>query len=167
MALLGRYWPYVAIVLGAAAAWGLHTYDRARYGALQTDYATYRAQVAEANLKAEKAAREAVEAQTRERARIDKSNAEALNAYQTRLATISADRDRSRELVRRLLAAGQSRPAGSGGDLPQAGDLARPPEASPAGSHVEIGELLIDASAECRSNAAQLNGLIQEVTPQL
>jgi len=165
--ILARFWPYIVIVLGGLALWGLHTIDKARYGALQTEYANYRTAVAEANGKAQEAARAAVEQQIRDRVRTDKHNAEILRDYETTNAAIAADRDRSRELARRLLAAGQGGRSSPSRSVPEAADRPAAPDPGEAGSDVEAGELLTDASAECRANASQLNALIAELKPQL
>lgn len=167
MSFLARFWPYIVIALALAFLWGMHIHDQRRYAALQTDYANYRAQVADANAKAQKAAREAVEAQIAERSRIDKHNAEVLADYAQTNAAITADRDRSRELVRRLLAANQGRAASPSGSMPEAGHQSGAAEAGSPGGHGDLGELLVDTASECRANAAQLNALIAQISRQL
>lgn len=168
MNFLARYWPYIALLIGLAVLWGLHLHDQRRYGALETDYANYRIQVADANSRAQQAARQALEAQIIERSRIDKRNAEVLADYVQTNAVIAADRDRSRDLARRLLAAAAKARAATPSDhLPEAANRPETLRTREAGSATEIVELLTDTSAECRGNAAQLNALIAELRPQL
>jgi hypothetical protein len=162
---LRRWWPYIALILALAALFIARQYDEAKYQRLSTDYANYRTRVAEANSAAEKAAREAVEAQIRERAKIDKANAEVMDAYQTKLAALAADRDHATELARRLLAARQANP-GSRDRVPEAGDRPAAPEATPdAGDG--LADRLARVAAECRGNAQQLSALLSQLKPQL
>lgn len=137
-----------------------------RYEKLGAEYATYQADVARANTIAERAAREALERQIRERAQIDKSNAETLDAYHTKLAAISADRDRARELARRLLEASQSRAAPRDRGMPETGDRSGATEAG-ADDRDGLAGRVSRVATECRLNAIQLDALIGQLRPQL
>jgi len=163
-----KLWPYLlgALVFGSLGAWGATVFDDKRYAALDLQYANYRTQSTEAALKAQDAARMVLEQQIEQTHKVTLNNQATLHDLETQTAAIAADRDRSRELVRRLLAAA-SRPAASGGQLPEARDRPATPEASQSGSAVDVRELLVNAAAECRGNAARLNSLIAEIRPQL
>jgi len=163
--LLRRWWPYIALVVALLTLWIAHTYDKAQYHKLSAAFSEYKAQVASDNLKAEQAARAAVEAQIRERAKIDKTNAEVMDAYQTKLAALAADRDHATQLARRLLAARQADP-GTRSRVPETGDRSTAPEATPdAGDG--LADRLARVAAECRGNSAQLASLISQLQPQL
>ena len=164
--LLRKYWLYLALIAAVVTLYVAVQYDKAQYHKLSADFSAYRTQVAEANLTAEKAARAAVEAQQRERAKIDKANSEVMDAYSQKLAALEAARDHARELARRLLAASQAKPAGAGGHLPETDNRSSAPEARPdAGDG--LADRLVRVAAECRGNAAQLTALIGQIQPQL
>lgn len=114
----------------------------------------------------EEAARKRVEADLRRAQATVTNNSAVLENLTRESASIVADRDRVRELADRLLA----RPARSCprvGGMPEADYRPAVAEAGEAGSDEHLAELLADTAAECRNNAAQLNSLIAEISPQL
>ena len=163
---LTRFWPYIAIAAAMLVLWLIHEHDKSRYAALDLSFANYRTQSAEAAVQAQEAARAALEAQIEQTHKVTLNNQATLEDLQHETAAIAADRDHSRELVRRLLTA-TARPAPGRSELPQGGDRSSVAPAGVRGSDGGLGELLVNASAECRGNAAQLNSLIAEIKPQL
>jgi len=114
----------------------------------------------------ERIARVAVEAQLAQARAVSDNNAEVLRDLQDQTAAIAAERDRSRELARRLLA-GSARSCPADHPVSEAGSVTGVAPASEAGRPDEVVELLADAAAECRGTAAQLNALIGQLKPQL
>jgi hypothetical protein len=131
----------------------------------ETKYRTLQAADYEGLSQREQAARKALEGQLTQARAVSTNNAQVLHDLQTQTAAIVADRDRTNDLVHRLLTR-QARPAASP-VVSQAADQPGTARASEAGGDERLGELLGDAATECRTNAAQLNALIAQVKPQL
>lgn len=131
----------------------------------QTKYQTLQAENWEGLAQREAAARKAVEGQLAQARAVSTNNAQVLHDLQTQSAAIVADRDRTNDLVRRLLAR-QARPAASP-VVPETGGITGAARAGEAGSDERLAELLGNVADECRANAAHLNALIAEVKPQL
>lgn len=163
-----KLWPYAlgAVLFGSIGAFSAHTLDGKRYAALELTFADYRTASTEAALKAQDAARAALEQQIEQAHKTTLANQAVMNDLQNTTAAIAADRDRSVELARRLLAATARHPA-STGSVSETDHRSAAPPASETGSAIDVGELLVNASDECRRNAAQLNSLIAEIKPQL
>lgn len=132
----------------------------------QTRYNDLQAENWQAKAMGERVVRKAVEAQLAQSQATFRNNAQVLRDLQDTTASIAADRDHSRDLVRRLLASA-ARPSPASSPVPEAGHQSGTAPAGAAGSPVEVGELLTDAAIECRNNAAQLNALIDQIRPQL
>lgn len=131
----------------------------------ETKYQALRAEDFEGQAKREAVARMALQNQLRDAQTTRANNEAVLHDLQTTTAAIAADRDRTRELAQRLLNSARTR--ASARHVPEAADRPAAPDPGETGSDVEAGELLTDASAECRGNAAQLNSLIAQLKPQL
>lgn len=155
--------PLLAILVAGAILFAIHRWGERRYAA---GYGASESKWLVVQASAERAAREALEAQIAQSRKTTLANQATLHDLQSTTAAIAADRDRSVELARRLLAAA-SRPAPASHQLPEADH--RPAAADPgkAGSAIDVAELLANAAAECRGNGAQLNALIAEIRPQL
>lgn len=164
--LLRKYWLYAVLLLAILTLWGALQYEKTLRYRLGAAFETYKADVAQTNADAQKAARAVLDAQIRERVQIDKHNAEVLRDYETANAALAADRDHSRELARRLLAAAQARSTTGSGAVSEAGDRRA---SAPAGedSGDGLAARLARVAEECRGNAAQLNALLSQLQPQL
>lgn len=165
--LLRRLWPYIAIVLALGALWVTKSFYETRYARLSADFSGYRTETANTFAKQEAAARQALEQQIRERNQTLKSNAETLHAYEDKMALVAADRDHSRELVRRLLAAGQAGRPAKGGRMPEADHRSGSAGASGASGDGSLASLLGDAAAEFDRNRYTHDALISQLKPQL
>ncbi len=136
---------------------GAHRWE-ARYSALQAQgwqTTALRAEVAQ----------KALQSRLDEAEATSQNNARALEELHHETAAIAADRDRVNDLAHRLLeraARAARRPV-----VPQAADQPGAPRASEAGGDEPAAKLLVDAAAECRATAAQLNALIAQINPQL
>ena len=169
LVLLRRFWPYIAIaILGATiGAMTAKRLSAARYAALETTYANYRTHVAEQDSRAQKAAREAEAQHLADRIATDNRNSQVIHDYQTSVAAITADRDHSAELARRLLHAAQAGGSTTGGHVPEAGSQSGASQSGETAGNGRLEQLLVDTATECRANAAQLNSLIAQIRPQL
>jgi len=159
-----KLWPYLAgaVLFGSLGAFSAHTLDGKRYAALELTFADYRTQATETALKAQNAAREALELQVEQAHKTTLANQVTLNDLTNQTTAIAADRDR----LRRLFAAA-TRPAPGSHDLPKADDRPAAPEAPRAQSDGRFAGLLADAVTECRGVVANTEALISELSPQL
>lgn len=158
---------YIKLAAGVLIA-GICSVGGYRIGAShwQTRYEALQAEDWKAKAVGEMVYRKAVEAQLAQAHATSANNAQVIRDLQDTTAAIAADRDRSRELARRLLAsAARSRPASD--PVSETPDQPRTARAGETTGTVEVGELLVDAAAECRGNAAQLDALIAQLRPQL
>lgn len=165
MSLLLKFAPYIAAAaLGAAVSGYLtHKADGVPLAHLQAEYAGYKAQVADDKEKAEKAAADALAKELADHHRIEVANDKIVADMQRQLGTTAADRDGARRLLdaaRTALTTPGSCALPAGPDKPVA------PFPGPSSGDGRLAELLADAKAECRANAAQLDALIEEIKPQ-
>ena len=154
-------WPY--LLSAAAAGLGMHELDQIPYGRLQTSFASYKAQVADADEKAQQAAADALQAQITARLTTEANNGKVISQLMAERDSAATDRD----LAQRLLIAAQSHPTAPGHSVPQAagGQPATGASAAPGGA--SLTETLAAAVAECQHNADNLDALIAEIKPQL
>jgi hypothetical protein len=131
----------------------------------QTKYQALQAEDFKGLAQREAAARKAVEGQLAQARIVSTNNSQVIRDLQNETAAIVADRDRTNDLVHRLLTR-QARPATSP-VVSQAADQSGAARAGEAGEDERLGELLGNAADECRRNAAQLNSLIGQLRPQL
>lgn len=150
----------LAALLFGAIGWHVNGYRwQARYQALQAGDAQARAD-GEADV------RKALQAQLEQAQDVSANNAKVIHELQTQTEQAVADSARDRDLVRRLLAA-SARSAASSTPVSQAGGDPGAAPAGPASGDGHIGDLLVAVADECRSNARQLNALIEQIQPQL
>lgn len=164
--ILLKFAPWIAAVLvvfGAGAYTGYHLNPYpARYRALEASDAIARAH-------GEEAVRQALTAQLAKAQEVTRNNQNAMVTLANQNAQTTADRDATVARVRRLeqlLSAAAARSASSGG-VSQNGRGSSVADAPRDEGIGHAGELLIAARSECRRNAARLQALIAEVTPQV
>jgi hypothetical protein len=158
LAFLRIAWPYLlAAGIGASAA---HEFDRISYGHLQTSFARYKAQVADANEKAQKAAADALQAQINARLTTEARNSEIVSQLTAERDSVALDRD----FARRLLAAAQT---SRSGQMSAPGH--QPPAPDPPGASGDrpLAQDLGDGAGECRDAIQRLAALQAELIPQL
>jgi len=161
LAFLRLAWPY--LLSAAVAGYGVHELDQIPYGRLQTTFASYKAQVADDDAKAQKAAADALQAQINTRLTTEANNGKVIAQLAQERDSAAADRD----FARRLLAAAQAKPTTGGGAVPTAGH--QPGTSDPAGSSGDRSLVtdLGSAAGECRDAIQRLAGLQAELIPQL
>lgn len=166
LALLGKLWPYLAAgaVAGAATGWTVHEFDSIAYSRLQTTYASYQTQVADADAKAQEAARNALQAQVDARATTDQRNQGIIDDLTKRATSAESDRDFARQLLGH---AGKAGPPPASGSVSQANHQPGASAASGAGSGPSLETEVAVAVGECEHDADQLDALIAEIKPQL
>jgi len=160
LAILGKTWPYVLCAI--LAGYLTHrVLDVPRYDALQTSLASYKAQEAEKDAAAQKAAADALQAQINSRLATEANNGKVISQLQSeRDAAVAA-----RNFSDRLLAAAAKAPhcaavpTAPGGSPPDAA-----PE-SPGGG--QLAELLKPAALETAQCFEHYIGLQAELQPQL
>lgn len=161
LAFLRLAWPY--LLAATVGGIGAHELDQIPYDRQVTAFASYKAQVAEANEKAQKAATAALQAQINTRLTIEANNEKVVSQLMAERDSTAVDLD----LSRRLLSAAAARPASPSHSMPQAAGGQPAPAASPASGGGSLTQELAAAIDECRSNADQLDALIAEIKPQL
>jgi hypothetical protein len=114
----------------------------------------------------EVAARKALETQLAQARAVSTNNEQVLHELQTQKAIIAADRDRTADLVHRLLARA-SRPSPASNPVPETPSESGTSRAGPSSVDGRAERLLVAAAEECRLNAAQLDALSAEIRPQL
>lgn len=114
----------------------------------------------------EEAVRHALEAQLKHTRNVAENNAQVLNELQDQTASVVADRDRARELARRLLASAARLRAGSC-SVPEAGSQPSTDAGTADAGTEQLAGLLADAATECRTNAINYLALINQLRPQL
>jgi hypothetical protein len=147
-----------ALLIGGAGYKAGASHWETKYSALQTENWQGRAQ-------REEVTRKALEGQLAQARAVSANNERVVNDLQIQTAAIVADRDRTNDLVHRLLTR-QARPA-AGPSVPTPINQPGAARASEAGGDERLAELLTNAADECRTNAAQLNALVAQVKPQL
>lgn len=169
LALLGRAWPFLlaAILAATAAGWVMHKADSIGYNRLQNEYSGYRLKVADQDVAAEKAAREALQAQIEQGHAVARNNQEVMDALAKRTTEAESHYSADRALIRGLLNAASTNPAAHSHPLRE-GESG--PSAAPAGAAdgvEQVAELCAATKAEDELNANRLDALIAEVNPQL
>lgn len=168
-----QFWIYLIALAGGAAvgAWFTHRWDGNRYATLQAQYATYRAQVARDTADAAVVATAALQAQSALRAAAETRNAQILAQYEDQ-SRRAGDAERDRDIARGLLGAACAPvPAGSGSHpLPETSDRPGTHAAYAASGDkraVTVFGLTAAAVDDCREAVRRLDGLQQELAPQL
>jgi len=164
LALLGKIWPFLlaAALGGAIAGWTTHGFDSIALNRQKTAMASYQAQVSQREADAEKAAREALQAQMDAHHVIDQRNESVIADLTQRAQAAESDA----ALTGRLLAAQKAR-------LPPShpvSETGHQPTVVDSGETSGLGQLAAVTAAalnECRGNARQLNALIDEIKPQM
>lgn len=154
---------YPWLIGAALGGYGAHELDQIPYNRQATSFASYKAQVADADEKAQKAAADALQAQINTRLTTETNNGNVIAQLTAERDSAAADRD----LAQRLLNAAASHPTGPGHSVPQAPGGQPTPAASPTDSGGSLTETLAAAIAECQHNANNLDALIAEIKPQL
>jgi len=164
LAILKEAWPYmlVAVLGGWAAGWTTHAVDSIALNRQKTAMASYQAQVADQEAKAEKAAREALQAQIDAHHVIDQRNERVIADLTQRAQAAESDA----ALTGRLLAAQKARLPPSH-PVPEAAHQSATVDASETSGLGQLAAATAAALNECRGNARQLNALIAEIEPQL
>lgn len=165
LAILKAIWPYLVIAgFGAFGAWYVtHKLDTASLDALQAKYSQYVAQVAQAEETAQKAATDALARQLQQQKTTEDNNAAIIAKLEADKTAAESDRDIA---VRLFNGAKAANDPGSG-SMSKA--VNQPPASASSGASGG-GSLTTDLAAaigECRRNAARLNALIAEISPQL
>ena len=164
LAFLRIAWPY--LLSAAIAGLGVHELDQIPYARLQTTFASYKAQVADANEKAQQAATDALQAQINARLTTEANNGKVISQIQSERDAAVADA----QFAKRLLAAAQARPAATGDPVPTtAGGSGSHGAASAPGNRPtpEFSQLIADSATECRVAIQRLTALQLELAPQL
>lgn len=161
LTFLRMAWPY--LLTAAIAGFISHAIDSIPYNRLETSFASYKAQVADADALAQKAATDALQAQIQTRLTTEANNGKVISQLTQERDSAAIDRD----LARRLLAAAQARPTSGSGAVPQAADRSSIAPAGPAISLETLTSTCADVGDEDDGNARQLNALIAELVPQL
>lgn len=163
--VFSKFWPYLlAAALGAAiAGYTTHGIDTIALNRQKAAYAGYQQKVADQAAAAEKAAREALQAQIDTGHKTDQRNKEIIRELNARASTAESDRDLARRLLNSALgpftptshrlpeASHQSGAAGAGG------------EGGGPGLETEVAA----AIGECERNSDRLDALIAQIRPQL
>lgn len=132
----------------------------------ETKYQALQAADWQGRAQREQVTRKALEGQLAQARATSSNNAQVLHDLQNQTAAIVADRDRTSDLVRRLLAR-PARPSPASRPVPEASDQPGTARAGEAGGDEQVAKLLVDTAAECRENAARQNALIAQLKPQL
>lgn len=164
LSFLKLAWPYL-IALGIGA-YGAHELDQIPYNRQVTALASYKAQVADADEQAQKAAADALQAQVNARLTTEANNGKVISELTQERDNALHDRDANLALAHRLLS-DQARSAGAGRSVPQAAGGSITPAASGAKQNESLAGLLVDTADECERNADRLDALIAEIKPQL
>ena len=141
-----------------------HEIDQIPYDRQATAFESYKAQVADADAKAQKAAADALQAQINTRLTTESHNGQIVAQLTQERDSAALDRD----FARRLLAAAQAKPRS--GQVPAPGHQpATPDPAQPSGngSTPDLARLVADSATECRDAIQTLTALQFELKPQL
>lgn len=154
---------YVAAAACALGVWGGWHFGSGRW---QTKYEALQAEGWQAQAIAEETARKAVEGQLSDLKTTLANNQKVSHDLEIQNAAVTADRDHTRELVRRMLASA-SRPSADSHPVPES--PGGPPVAGAGGasSNEKLEGLLVAASEECTRNANRLDALVEQLKPQL
>jgi hypothetical protein len=136
----------------------------------KTKYEALQAADWETKAKGEQAAKVVIAGQLVDLQKQIKVNADVRDNLAKQNESIVADRDATLTRVRRLeqlLSAAAARPSARGGAVSKADDRPGATGASGDPGPTEVERLLIDARDEAKRNAARLNALVAEVTPQV
>jgi len=151
------------VLCATLAGYVTHRFDSTDYEALQAQYKGYQAQVADADAKAQEAARDALETQIQTRLQTEANNGKVISQLQNERDAAVADRD----FARRLLAAAQARPAAPSDPVPATTGGRRFDDPSGPSGDRSLAQDLGDAAGECRSAIQRLAALQAELKPQL
>lgn len=166
LAILKLAWPYMlaAAVGGAIAGWTTHAFDSIALNRQRAAMDGYKAQVADSDAAAEKAAREALQAQIDEGHANDVRNQSAIESLNGQLASI--DRTRG-DLTGELRHALANKPAACGGSVPQTPSQPGAAATVQASGDGPLAGLLSDAISECNGNRATQDALTAQIKPQV
>lgn len=164
LAILGKYWPLIvaATIGGAIAGWTVHGLDGIELRRQQNAMTSYRAQVADAELAAQTAAREALQEQIDARHAADIHNQQVMNDLRQKNADVESHFAADRDAIRGLLDAASRQPAGRC-EVPEAHSQ---PGTAPASREEVVGrvsEICAGLAAEDERNGAKLNALNSEL----
>jgi hypothetical protein len=161
LAFLRIAWPY--LLTAAAGGFISHEIDSIRYDALQTKFATYQKDVAQADAKAQQAATDALDAQITARQSTEAHNAQVVSQLLAERDNAAADRD----FARRLLAAAQAKPPAGRDPVPAAPHQSGTADpAAPSGDR-SLAQDLGDAAGETRTCLERYSALQAQLIPQL
>lgn len=171
MSLLTSLDPYIeeiklaAIVLAAGVvfAGGYHLGGLGPKAALSAEQAADW----QAKYQASQVALSTVQGQLAQEQKTTANNSKDMKDLTDANAKIAADRDSYVQLAQRLLNSAKAAPRAGGGELPETGGGPAIAGPGPAPGDGQAAGLLADVATECLRNAAQLNSLISEITPQL
>ena len=170
LALLSKYWPYLAAAgLGAAiGSWTTHGFDSIALNRQKTAMASYKAQVADQAAAGEKAAREALQAQIDQRLATDLNNQRVMDELKQRTADAESHFTADRDAIRGLLnAASHSPQSARGSSVPETRGGPAIAAASASGSIDSISAACAALAAEDELNANEHDALTAQVTPQV
>jgi hypothetical protein len=162
LAILARIWPYVLCAM--VAGYLTHrVIDVPRYDALQTSLASYKAQEADKDAAAQKAATDALQAQIATRLATEANNGKVIAQLQDeRDAAIAA-----RNFSDRLLAAAAKTGAPTCSQVPATGHQPAPDAAGQSPSSGQLAQLLRSAALETAQCFERYSALQLQLQPQL
>lgn len=161
--LLLKFAPWIAAVL---VVFGAGTWTGNKLNPWHGRYTSLQAADTQERLKGEEAVRKALQAQLDAAHATSTNNAKVIHDLQTQNAAVSADRDHTNDLVRRLLAHA-ARPSPAGGPVPETSDQPRTAPAGRQTGDAGLANLLGDAHDECERNSNRLDALIAQVKAQI
>lgn len=168
LALLGKAWPYMLAFGGGLGfgIWSTHAVDTIALNRQKAAQAGWQAQQADKDRDAEKAAREALQAQIDQRHAVDVNNEQVMNDLKKRTADAESHYAADRDFINRMLNSASSKPtSGHPVPAPDAGSGSAP--ASEANGIAEVAELCAATKAEDEWNANQLDALNAELNKQV
>jgi hypothetical protein len=161
LAFLKLAWPY--LLAAGVGGFAIHEADTIPYNRLQASLSSYKAQVADENAKAQKAAADALQEQIDKRLTTEANNEKVISQLTAERDSTAADRD----FARRLLAAAQARPTAGRGPVPGAADQHGTTQGAKPSGDGSLAQDLGDAAGECRDAIQRLAALQTELIPQL
>ncbi|MDB6104027.1 MAG: hypothetical protein JWO52_4026 [Gammaproteobacteria bacterium] len=152
----------VGIITGTAYA--THKLDSAHYESLLAAFSQYQAKVFEDNATAQKAARDALQAQIDAHTSAESNNAKVIASLQSQVDGAQRDAEFARKLL--AVAANAGAAAGSG-SVSKAGSGPGAPGTTGTSGGGSLAQDLGDAAGECRDAIQRLAALQAELIPQL